>query len=66
MRNGGKGIAIERIRALQKNIAFLPSINYYPKKMIYGDGYQGYEKEEPFDGIIVTAGASKIPDYFYN
>ena len=30
--------------------------------MIYGDGFQGYEKEEPFDGIIVTAGASKIPE----
>ena len=40
---------------------FLPSINYYPKKMIYGDGYQGYSDEAPYDGIIVTAGASEVP-----
>ena len=60
---GAKVFTIERIRELyRKTSAFLPSINYFPKKMIYGDGYQGYEKEEPFDGIIVTAGASKIPE----
>ena len=60
---GAKVFTIERIRDLyRKTSAFLPSINYFPKKMIYGDGYQGYEKEEPFDGIIVTAGASKIPE----
>ena len=29
---------------------------------IYGDGYEGLEEEGPFDGIIVTAGASKIPE----
>ena len=33
----------------------------YPKKMIYGDGYQGYLDEAPYDGIIVTAGASEVP-----
>ena len=60
---GAKVFTIERIRELyRKTSAFLPSINYFPKKMIYGDGYQGYEKEEPFDGIIVTAGALKIPE----
>lgn len=60
---GAKVYTIERIRELyRKTSSFLPSINYYPKKMIYGDGYQGLEKEAPFDSIIVTAGASKIPE----
>lgn len=60
---GAKVYTIERIRELyRKTSSFLPSINYYPKKMIYGDGYEGLEEEAPFDGIIVTAGASKIPD----
>ena len=59
---GAKVYTIERIRELyRKTSSFLPSINYYPKKMIYGDGYEGLEEEAPFDGIIVTAGASKIP-----
>ena len=60
---GAKVYTIERIRELyRKTSTFLPSINYFPKKMIYADGYLGYEKEEPFDGIIVTAAASKIPE----
>ena len=60
---GAKVYTIERIRELyRKTSSFLPSINYYPKKMIYGDGYEGLEEESPFDGIIVTAGASKIPE----
>ena len=29
--------------------------------MIYGDGYQGYLDESPYDGIIVTAGAAEVP-----
>ena len=59
---GVKLYTIERIRELyRKSSMFLPSINYYPKKMIYGDGYQGYLDEAPYDGIIVTAGASEVP-----
>jgi protein-L-isoaspartate(D-aspartate) O-methyltransferase len=30
--------------------------------MIYGDGYLGYSEEAPYDSIIVTAGASEIPE----
>ena len=59
---GVKLYTIERIKELyRKTSAFLPSINYYPKKMIYGDGYQGYLDEATYDGIIVTAGASEVP-----
>lgn len=28
----------------------------------HGDGYKGWEEKSPFDGIIVTAAAPKIPD----
>ena len=60
---GAKVYTIERIKELyRKTSAFLPSINYRPKKMIYGDGYLGYFEEAPYDSIIVTAGASEIPE----
>ena len=29
--------------------------------MIYGDGFKGFLDEAPYDGIIVTAGASEVP-----
>ena len=60
---GAKVYTIERIKELfRKTSVFLPSINYRPKKMIYGDGYLGHSKEAPYDSIIVTAGASEIPE----
>ena len=64
---GAKVYTIERIKELyRKTSAFLPSINYRPKKMIYGDGYLGYSEEAPYDSIIVTAGASEIPEKLIN
>tara|TARA_A100000164_G_C21858319_1_gene748745 strand:- start:740 stop:1381 length:642 start_codon:yes stop_codon:yes gene_type:complete len=64
---GAKVYTIERIKELfRKTSVFLPSINYRPKKMIYGDGYLGYSKEAPYDSIIVTAGASEIPEKLIN
>ena len=64
---GAKVYTIERIKELyRKTSAFLPSINYRPKKMIYGDGYLGYFEEAPYDSIIVTAGASEIPEKLIN
>ena len=64
---GAKVYTIERIKELfRKTSVFLPSINYRPKKMIYGDGYLGYSKEAPYDSIIVTAGASEIPEELIN
>lgn len=59
---GAKVYTIERIKELyRKTTTFLPSINYYPKKMIYGDGYKGYIQESPYDSIIITAGTTEIP-----
>mgnify|MGYP001481793710 FL=1 len=63
---GAKVFTIERIKELyRKTSVFLPSINYRPKKMIYGDGNIGYVEESPYDGIIVTAGASEIPEKLF-
>ena len=59
---GANVFSIERQGELYKKVVnFLPSINYYPKKIIYGDGYKGLEEEAPFDSIIVTAGAPFVP-----
>jgi protein-L-isoaspartate(D-aspartate) O-methyltransferase len=32
-----------------------------PKKVIFGDGYQGLADQAPFDAIIVSAGATEVP-----
>lgn len=36
-------------------------IRLQPKYATYGDGYKGLPSFAPFDGIMVTAGASEIP-----
>jgi len=43
--------AAERLRAL----------GYGNVRVRSGDGYQGWPEAAPFDGILVTAGASRIP-----
>lgn len=55
--------SIERQKELfTKAKKFLPSVGYVPKKIIFGDGYEGIPADAPFDGIIVTAGAPKVPN----
>lgn len=39
----------------------LKEMGYENIKVKIGDGYQGWPEEGPFDGIIVTAAAEKIP-----
>ena len=64
---GANVYSIERQGELYKKaVNFLPSINYYPKKIIYGDGYKGLKEEAPFDSIIVTAGAPFVPKTLLN
>lgn len=54
--------SIERQHELFKSTQkLLPKLNYRPKQLIFGDGYQGLPNEAPFDGIIVTAGAPYVP-----
>jgi len=53
---------VERQNELFKKVSlFLPKMGYRPKKLIFGDGYKGFSDKAPYDGIIVTAGASIVP-----
>ena len=53
---------IERQRDLfNKTKIFLPKLGYNCR-FVYGDGYKGLPKFEPFDKIIITCGAPCIPE----
>ncbi|MCL6265685.1 protein-L-isoaspartate(D-aspartate) O-methyltransferase [Flagellimonas myxillae] len=57
-----KVYTIERQRELfKKTKLFFNKMGYRPKKVVFGDGYKGLPDQAPFDGIIVTAGAPKVP-----
>lgn len=57
-----KVYTIERQQELFKRTKlFFGKMGYYPKKMVFGDGYKGLPEDGPFDGILVTAGAPEIP-----
>lgn len=57
-----KVYTVERQLALfKKTSRFFDKMGYRPKKFVFGDGYKGLPEEAPFDGIIVTAGAPRIP-----
>lgn len=57
-----KVYGIERQNELYKKTKrFLDKIGYRPKYLCFGDGYKGLPEYAPFDKIIVTAGAPKIP-----
>lgn len=58
---GAKIFTIERQKKLyQKTKEFLPSMGYRIKTF-YGDGFRGLSAFEPFDKIIITAGAPHTP-----
>jgi len=53
---------IERQQQLFKKTALLfKKLGLRPKKVVFGDGYQGLPEQAPFDAIIVTAGAVEVP-----
>jgi len=55
---------IERIHALLiKTRKLFDRLQYHNIITRYSDGTTGWEKESPFDAIIVTAGAPKIPNF---
>ena len=59
---GMKVYSIERQNELfKKTKLFLPKLGYRPQKLIFGDGYKGFEEAAPYDGIVVTAGAPIVP-----
>ncbi len=64
---GAKVYGIERQNELYKKTKrFLENIGYHPKYLTFGDGYKGLPKHAPFDKIIVTAGAPKVPTALLN
>jgi len=59
---GATVYTIERIKALYDFARkLLPTLGYHPH-FFYGDGYLGLPTYGPFDKIIVTAGASFVPE----
>lgn len=53
---------IERQHKLYRRTKkLLSQLNYHPNKIIYGDGYKGLVEMQPYDKILVTAGAEEIP-----
>lgn len=59
---GMKVYSIERQNELfKKTKLFLPKLGYRPQKLIFGDGYKGFDAAAPYDGIVVTAGAPLVP-----
>ncbi len=45
----------------KRSAALLDTLGYDNVMVRYGDGYDGWPEEAPFDGIIVTAAAPAIP-----
>jgi protein-L-isoaspartate(D-aspartate) O-methyltransferase len=59
---GAKVFTIERQKTLyDKTKLFLPDLGY-TAKFFYGDGYKGLPPFAPYDKILVTAGAPKLPE----
>ncbi|KZN46730.1 protein-L-isoaspartate(D-aspartate) O-methyltransferase [Pseudoalteromonas luteoviolacea] len=55
--------SIERIKTLQWQAKRrLHQLDLYNVSMKHGDGWQGWQSKAPFDGIIVTAAASVVPE----
>ncbi|MDE3272794.1 protein-L-isoaspartate(D-aspartate) O-methyltransferase [Pseudoalteromonas sp. G4] len=54
--------SVERIKALQWQAKRrLQQLDLFNVVMKHGDGWQGWQANAPYDGIIVTAAASEIP-----
>lgn len=58
----GEVYTIEIVKTLAREAADrLARLGYNNVKARQGDGYQGWESAEPFDAILITAAAPKIP-----
>lgn len=51
--------------AFQQDIGSIKKLNY-KGYFYFGDGFEGLPSEAPFDKIILTAGASSIPESLLN
>lgn len=59
---GAKVYTIERYRELYLKAQKILTSLGYSADFFFGDGYEGKPQYGPFDGIIITAAASEIPD----
>lgn len=58
----GRVLSIERIAFLAARARkILDTLHYFNVALRVGDGTYGWREESPFDGIIVTAGAPRVP-----
>jgi protein-L-isoaspartate(D-aspartate) O-methyltransferase len=59
----GSVYTIERIRALFERFPPPELEDYFPNvHFLFGDGYEGYPPEAPFDRILLTAAAPELPE----
>ncbi|WP_115719558.1 protein-L-isoaspartate(D-aspartate) O-methyltransferase [Gallaecimonas mangrovi] len=59
----GQVFSVERIKNLQYQARRrLQRLDLHNVQMKHGDGWQGWASKGPFDGIIVTAAPSSLPD----
>lgn len=62
MEMGARVYTVERQKLLYDKVrVLLPSMGYQPN-FFYGDGYKGLASFAPFDKILVTCGATFVPD----
>ncbi len=55
--------SIERIRKLHMQARqTLQQLNLHNVQLLFADGFNGWQQNAPFDGIIVTAAPSDIPE----
>ncbi len=60
---GAKVYTVERVRALyERTHDFLIKIGYSQIRTFLSDGTMGFERYAPYDGILVTAGATEVPN----
>jgi len=64
---GCKLYTIERQEELfHKTSILLKTMNFNQIRTLFGDGYLGSERFAPFDKIIITAGATSVPQVLFN
>jgi len=64
---GCKLYTIERQEELfHKTSALLNEMKFHQIRTLFGDGYLGSERFAPFDKIIITAGATSVPQVLFN
>lgn len=58
--------SIERHKQLYEQAKFLLQYMGYAPKLVFGDGFEGLSMHAPFDRIIVTCGATYIPEKLFD